>query len=165
MLPVNIQELDFNITKEEFKKLPPMERKRFTQSIILQILKRNPNGITVKLIEAMTFFDARTIAKHLEYLVAIREAYKNDMGKTAIYFPNGRISHPISIEDIKIGDKYYSFSFIKNPFGEFLYIQEKNKDIYNVFTVEGGLIIQKEYIDEFRKILEDISKKVEINEP
>lgn len=154
-----MKEVRFQINPDEIKRLPPMDRKRYIQKMILNVLKNNPNGVTVPFLMRNISLNRRTIREHLEYLVAIREAYKRDMG-TAVYYPNGRVLHSAPREEVKIGDKYYSFEFIQNPFGEFLYVQEKEKDDYNISVVKGGLIIKKEDIDDFILKMKKIEEKI-----
>lgn len=154
MLEIQPQGLDVDL--DDFKKMPPQDRKELIRTVLLKIVKQNPNGITIPQIEKLTNFDARTISKHLEYLTAIREIYKLEMGvKTIIYYPNGKIMHSAN-KDYKIGDKFYAFSLISNVFGDFIYIQEKGLDMYNTLVVKGGLIIQKEHLNEFIETLSEV---------
>jgi len=148
--------LSFSVDTEDFERMNPQDKKRNIQAILLELLRKNPNGITTAQLEGLTSFDRRTISKHMEYLTAIREAYRIEMGANLIvYYPNGKLMHPSANEDYKIGDKYYRFSFIENPLGKFLYIQEKTKDEYNTFVVKGGLVVQMQNVPEF---LEELSK-------
>lgn len=146
-----------NVDLENFKRLSPQDRKELIRNVLLKIVKQNSNGITVPQIEKLTNFDARTISKHLEYLTAIREVYKLEMGaKTIIYYPNGKIMHSAN-KDYNIGDKFFAFSLISNVFGDFVYIQEKGLDMYNTLIVKGGLIIQKEHLGEFIERLSEVN--------
>ncbi len=153
--------LEFEISPEEFKTMAPQERKRHIRTILKLILHKNGKyGITVPQIMKIASFDSRTISKHLEYLIAIREAYKMDLGgNIALYYPNGIIMHSHDVDE-KIGNKYYSFSFIKNQTGEFLYIQEKSKDQFNTFAVKGGLVIEKSKVSQFIEKLEEVYREV-----
>ncbi len=63
--------LKTNIDLEELNKMPPSERKRYIRTILLKILNKNENGITVPALEKLTCFDQRTISKHMEFLTAI----------------------------------------------------------------------------------------------
>lgn len=161
MMENNIKNIQIEISQKELEKMRPTDKKRSIQAMILGILQNNPNGITASQIGHLTNFDHRTILKHLEYLTAIREAYKIEMAQNfIIYYPNGKLMHPIGNMDYQIGDKYYRFSFIKNPLGEFLYIQERTKDEYNTFIVKGGLIVQKDFIPELADIMLRLHKEV-----
>lgn len=155
---------EFKYTQEEIENLPPESKKEYYRMTINQILKKNSNGITVSQISSLTGFDTRTVAKHLEFLVAIREAYKKEFGpRTIVYFPNGRLAHPFSDKTYEIGGSYFTFKEIHNDLGEFLYIQEKKKDYQNnTFTVAGGIIVPKNALDKFILNLKRIEEEVNI---
>lgn len=144
------------IDVEAFNKLPPAERKRHIRTFLLKIVNKNQKGITISGLQKLTGFNSKTISKHMDYLTATREIYKLEFGiKNVIYYPNGRLMHS-STDDYEIGDKYYNFSFIRSVFGDFLYIQEKEKDEYNTFVVKGGLVIRKENIQDFIDKLQEV---------
>ena len=148
--------LKTNIDSGAFNKLPPAERKRHIRTILLKTVNKNPKGITITGLIKLTGFGDKTIAKHIEYLSATREIYKLEFGaKSTIYYPNGRLMHS-NTDEYEIGEKYYNFSFLRSPFGDFLYIQEKEKDEYNTFTVKGGLVIRKDDVQEFIEKLQGV---------
>lgn len=162
MIDKNPEETEIGITPKQLKRYAPKEREEKVKSILLEILEKNPNGITVPQLMEITKFDRRTIRKHMEYLTAIREAYLRNLGTTTLFYPNGRVVHPTIENDFKIGNKYFSFSFIENPFGQFLYIQEKSRDEYtNTYTVKGGIVLQAKHLMEFIQVLEKINEEAE----
>lgn len=130
--------------------LSPEKRKRYLRDLLLDILRNNPEGISLSQLKEKLEYDERTISKHLEYIVAIREAYKEKWGHFILYYPNGKILHDKSHEDIKIGNKYYSFVMISNGDQNEFYIQEKSIDNLKRTTVTGGLIIPESDIDDFK---------------
>jgi hypothetical protein len=157
MIQTKVVGLKTNIDIEELNKMPPSERKRHIRTILLKIVNKNENGITVPTLEKLTSFDQRTISKHMEFLTAIREAYKLEMGNQIIYYPNGKLMHPSDNIEKQIGDKFYKFSLIENNiFGKFLYIQEREKDIFNAFVVKGGLVVEQDKINEFIESLKEV---------
>lgn len=160
-----IQGTKVTYTNDEIKRLPPSELKEFCRSIIAEILENNPNGLSATKVAEISGFDPKTVRKHLEYLVAIRESYKMEYGdRTTVYFPNGTLAHAMSHKVYRIGDKYYTFKLIKNSFGEFLFIQEKKKDEYNRYRTLGGLVVQKESLGQFIKRLKIISEDLNESE-
>jgi len=142
---------------DDLRKLPPEQRKEYYKLLILDALRANPEGITLSQLANLTKIDIRTVAKHLEYLVAVREVYKKEFGKRlALYFPNIDISNPLMTKKYEIDGHFYTFKFIKNDFGEFVYIQEKERDPYtNTFSIQGGIIIPKSKIKDFIRYLEE----------
>ncbi len=164
MYRFNVRHPPFEFEQKELNYLSPEERKKIIRNYLLRILKENSStGVTISQLSKITKFDKRTILKHLEFLCAIREVYKVDLGSTSLYFPNGEVIHKAREDDLQIGDRTYSFLLIKNPFGEFLYIQEKIRDEYNSVAVNGGLIVPVEYVYDFiekiQKVMRDVYEK------
>lgn len=155
-----IENDDLNYTIEEIENLPPEDKKEYYRLIIQDVLRNNPDGLTVSKIQKITGFNKKTIRLHLDYLTAIREAYKKEFGpKSIVYYPNHNFSHPHGDRTYKIGDAYYTFKEITNEYGEYLYIQEKTKDRHNMYTVLGGIIISKDGLEDFIRHLEDIKNR------
>lgn len=143
------------LTSEEVQALKPNERESYVRNLIKSILRLNENGIMVSEIVEATNLNRITVTKHLEYLVAIREAYKKDRGIGAVYYLNGRMVHPTDRSNISLGKKIYEFIKLENPEGEYIFIQEKEKDNLNVTTVRGGIMLRScdlpMFIDGLRK--------------
>lgn len=148
------------LEEDNFKALPSNEKQTYIESLLNKILRLNPNGITIsQIISALGYFNKSTVWMHLENLVSIREAYKLEMGKTNVYYPNGQMIHPLLREDIEIDDKTFSFFAVKNNFGNFIYLQEKKKDRLGVATACGGLVIPlknaEEFLEQFKKAVKE----------
>gem|GEM_PF-930846 len=156
---------EYSINPNELRYLPPSEKKKLIRSVILRLLRKAEHeGITVSEVAAITGLDQRTVSRHLEYLVAIREAYSIERGKYKIYFPNGRIMHPFLNKDFELSTardtRYYNFSFLENQYGKFIYVQEKSKDTFNRFSISGGILINLECVEEFLEHFEDFVRRV-----
>jgi hypothetical protein len=147
------QDVEILNDKEMLSKLSAQDRYKVVQGILQGLLEDNSTGITISQMQKLVPYDQTTIAKHLDYLTAIRIGYRVKFGNTYVYYPNGKIHHPTRIEEHQLGDRYYSVYLIKNPLGEYVYIQEKKKDRDSTTTVSGGLIVPKENIDEFFQII------------
>lgn len=145
---------------EQFKVMPAIEKDTYLDKVIKKILDLNPNGITVPLIAKSLGMNVATIWRHLEKLTSTREAYKLNFGKTIIYYPNGKMIHHFKQEDILIGEKTYSFFYILNNFGKFLYLQEKRQDRLGTFEVVGGLLIPSEKIEDFISALMESNQEI-----
>jgi hypothetical protein len=153
-------------TKEMLNSLSPEQRKRYLRELLIGILRENPGGITLSQLKEKLEYDERTIGKHLEYLVAIRESYKEKWGHFILYYPNGKILHDKSNENVTIGNKIYSFFMISNGNENDFYIQEKSLDDLKRTSVTGGLIIPESHIQEFQINFNEFvrrSKNVETN--
>lgn len=145
------------LTSQEVQALKPNERESYVRNLIKIILRLNENGIMVSEIVEATNLNRITVTKHLEYLVAIREAYKKDRGIGAVYYLNGKMVHPTDRSNINLGNKIYEFVKLENPEGEYIFIQEKEKDNLNVTTVRGGVMLRScdlpMFLDGLRKFM------------
>lgn len=134
---------------EEVQALKPLERENYVRSVIKKILTANENGVMASEIVEATKLNRITVTKHLEYLVAIREAYKSDRGSGSIYYQNGRLVHPTDRLSVPIGSKVYDFIKLENAEGKFIFIQEKEQDELRLTTVKGGIMIRCEDLSTF----------------
>lgn len=151
------------LSSEEIKALNPKEREERVRALIRNILALNENGIMVSEVADATKLNRITVTKHLEYLVAIREAYKKDRGTGAVYYKNGRLIHPTDRLSKKIGNKIYDFIKLENAEGQFAFIQEKEQDELRLVTVKGGIMISYEDFSEFWAGLQKFMIQTESN--
>jgi hypothetical protein len=154
------------LSAEEVQALKPLERENYVRSVIKKILATNESGVMVSEIVQATNLNRITVTKHLEYLVAIREAYKSDRGSGSIYYQNGRLVHPTDRLSVPIGNKIYDFIKLENAEGKFVFIQEKEEDELRLKTVKGGIMIRCEdlfsFMDGLQKFITLASDKMEI---
>ena len=151
-------------TQEEVLSISPKDREKYMEHTILGILELNPQGATVTEITEATGLNRVTITKHLNRLVAIREAYKVERGPVSIYYKNGKISHSRNVEHSFANDKRYSFFRLINDEEKSVYIQEKETNSCGTVKVKGGIIIKDEDFFEFMKELQKFMLEVEKNE-
>lgn len=154
------------LSAEEVQALKPLERENYIRSLIMRILAANENGVMASEIVDATNLNRITVTKHLEYLVAIREAYKSDRGSGSIYYQNGKLVHPTDRLSVPIGNKIYDFIKLENAEGKFTFIQEKEQDELRLKTVKGGIMIRCEdlfaFLDGLQKFITLASDKMEI---
>lgn len=152
------------LPREEVLCLRPTDRDSYVQELIKEILKLNPQGITISEVSKRTGLNRNTIAKHLKRLVAIREAYALTRGNLAIYYKNGRVLHAMSSEHGFANDRFFTFYRLENDEGKFIYIQEKEMDEFRAIRVKGGIMIKDEDFLEFMKVLQTFALEVTENE-
>jgi hypothetical protein len=154
------------LSAEEVQALKPLERENYVRSVIKKILNANENGVMSSEIVEATNLNRITVTKHLEYLVAIREAYKSDRGSGSIYYQNGRLVHPTDRLSVPIGNKVYDFIKLENAEGKFVFIQEKEQDELRLKTVKGGIMIRCEdlsvFMDGLKNFMRIASDRMEI---
>lgn len=139
---------------EEIKGLRPKDREAYIESVILRFLKQNPRGLTISHMLELTGFSRDTISKHLERLVAIREAYKIGKG-VSIYYPNGKVVHEQNLRLVEGGNRTYAFYKLVNDDGDFLYIQEREVDEFRSVKVRGGIMVNAKYFKPFITALQN----------
>jgi hypothetical protein len=144
---------------EEIKGFAPRERDTYIQNVILRVLETNKKGVTVSEVSNKTNFSRPTVAKHLDILVAIGEAYKVERGNLAIYYKNGKVVHEVDVAGISTPDRTYTFYVLENEEGEFLYIQEKALDEFRSVKVRGGIMINLRDLPSVVKMADEISRK------
>ena len=153
------------LPQEEIKSLRPKDREAYISKLTLDILQLNASkGITIPELVNKTKVSRITIAKHLNRLVAIREAYCVSRGKLTIYYKNGRVVHQTNMKDTYLNDRIYSFFRLKNEDGDFIYIQEKEQDRYNKIIVKGGILVRDQDFLKFLSELQSFALKVSQNE-
>jgi predicted transcriptional regulator len=142
----------------------PQDRQHYIEKIILDILEMNPRGVTITDIARKTSFYRDTVAKHLERLVATREAYSIMRGNAAVYYKNGQVVHATDVKDATSQDRTYTFFKLQNDDGKFIYIQEKELDEFRALTVKGGIMIDARYVMQFIKELQNFVMGVKTDE-
>ena len=151
------------LTSEEIKALRPKEREDYVRALIRNILTLNDNGVMVSEVAEATSLNRITVTKHLEHLVAIREAYKKDRGTGAVYYKNGKLVHSSDRFAIEIGNKIYDFIKLENAEGSFAFIQEKEQDELRLVTIRGGIMIRCEDFGQFFAGLRKFQMQTESN--
>lgn len=158
---------------EEIMMLSPEERSRYYERYLFELLKNNSKqGLTLADFEKLTSMSVNTLSKYLEILSSKRKVYRSKRGRTIIYYPNGKIAHPLIEKDLIVSDKETGFEkryriyLIENPEGQMVYIQEKEIDINGFENVVAGITVPKtgikSFLDMLKKInLEDIKIKNE----
>lgn len=145
---------DAILSPEEIRVLKPSEREEYIRALMRSILTLNENGVMVSEVVDATNLNRITVSKHLEHLVAIREAYKKDRGIGAVYFKNGRLVHPTDRFTMTIKNKLYDFVKLENAEGRFIFMQEKEQDELRRITIKGGIMIRLEDFSQFLKGLQ-----------
>src|SRR5207244_5742248 len=111
----------------------------------------NPRGVTIPEIATRTGFYRDTVSKHLDKLVATREAYRVTRGNVSVYYKNGQVVHATDVKDTSSPNRTYTFYKLENEDGKFIYVQEKEVDEFRAVSVKGGIMIDHRYALQFMK--------------
>ena len=149
-------------TLREYRKLSPQKRENYLHNTIKEIVELNENGISISDIREITkFFSRKAIEKHLERLIATNEIYTKRIGKTLVFYPNGKMVHGKLQRELKLDDSnILKFQMVDNPFGEFLFFHQVARTELGEM-VKGGLLIPKIKIKELKSFIENINKNIE----
>jgi len=148
--------------EKEFDGLSQTQKEKHCEYIIRKMLENSTDGLIVSQVKNLIPYmkNDRTIQRYLDKLINTNIAYKKLRGRTYIYQLNGKLLHDTLKEDVPAGDKLYSFYHIKNPDGEFIFIQEKKKGEFKDVSVTGGILIKFQYLQTLIENLIEINKKV-----
>ena len=130
----------------EIMRLSPRRRENYSSKTIKAMLEKNPDGLTISQVSEKTHLTKSTTVKHLEMLVAKREARKEsrkeprEMGdiKIAVYFPIGTIGKG---ELVHCKNGTYRFARLENETGKYIYIKEIAFDDMRNELVRGVLMV------------------------
>ena len=140
------------LTKERVLKMPPRERKKYYERVILDFLIANKDGATVSETAQKTGFASRIIRNHLDRLTARGETFVVLRGGTTFYFARGVTAEKsLTIKSKARQGLQYAVTELQNIDGDFYYIQQKEIDEYRALRVKGSIMLAKEDGQDFIK--------------
>jgi len=149
------------VSEEALQKVPRREREEYLKRVILETVKKNPDGVTLQMLrERLGLIGTRTLAKYLQILRYTNQIYARNIGPTIVYLPNSQLMHPAFERAFPLTDKELKVSLLKNRLGEQVFIQEERKDKYNR-RMGAGILIPKDAFPAFVKFLRDSSNAME----
>lgn len=140
------------LTKERVLKMPPQEREKYYERVILDILIANKQGATAPEISHSTGFAERTIRGHLDRLTARGETHIITRGGVTFHFARGIIQgEKLTIKSKVKPGLQYVITNLENVDGKFFYIQQKEIDEYRALRVKGSVMVAEEDGQDFIK--------------
>ncbi|HYU56246.1 MAG TPA: hypothetical protein VEL71_08530 [Candidatus Dormibacteraeota bacterium] len=143
------------LPSDKVDSMRPREKQKYIEHIILEILKRNPRGVTIAELQDKTPFSRNTLMEHLSRITATRQASRMRRGKVSIYYRNGTVQNAIDIRDKTDPDHLYTLMQLENEDGKFIYVQEKEVDEFRSIKVRGGIMINARMALEFLNTLRE----------
>jgi hypothetical protein len=148
-------------TEMKLRNKSPQARDMHAHNLIIEFLARNPNGVTVKQIVDKTGLSRVTVARHLERLVALRNARKRDFGYVSLYYKEGFFSEETSERDVFANDTSFTFQLVsRGAEGNFIYVQEKQLGDFREEKVTGGIMVNSKDALKFSKMFHTFAMKV-----
>ena len=134
--------MDENQTASQFAlTMRAKDKAKFARKVILDTHESHrADGLSISELSELTGFTRETVSKHLEVLVASREVYK--AGEvSARYHKNGRVLHYHHMDNKVFNKRLYTFYYLNNPDGDFIYIQEKEMGAFKTVNAKGGIMV------------------------
>ncbi|MEM2139530.1 HTH domain-containing protein [Nitrososphaera sp.] len=156
--PMDEAYLDGHTARDIASTLRTKDKPKFVSKVILDVLDAHKStGLTISQIAELTGFSRDTVSKHLEILEASREVYKV-AGNSGLYHKNGRVLHYRSMENSMFSKRFYTFYYLNNAEGNFIYIQEKELGRFRSVDVKGGIMVG---IKDFKKFVTELTRFAE----
>lgn len=145
------------LSRSEVKDLRPRSRDAYASNMVLEVLEKNPQGLTVSQIVKAAHLSRNTVLKHLERSVALRKAAKKDFGYLSIYYKGGT-PETDKLASIDFGDTSYDIQILNRGIeGRYVYIQERQLDEFRMPRITGGILVRTDNLLEFIKKLHSYS--------
>lgn len=123
---------------------------------ILNIVRYNPDGVPTSVMKDALEITVNTALKVLRSLEAEREIYSAKIGKTLVWYPNGRLIHPYLETFKELCGKPYRFSIQEGRRGPMVQIQERSYSLLRGERVEGAIFVELGNLEEFIEGLSEI---------
>ena len=145
------------LEKDKYLSLSASEKGEYAHNLLKEILKLNPEGLTVPQIDAAIYLEHTSIWHHLEILASRADCLKIKRGNVEVYFPNKVIG---SLKEFDMEGEYYHYSFelVENIYGKFVRLQTREK-CESSSAVDSGVIMRSDIIGDIIKSLTKIKKQ------
>lgn len=145
------------ISKEKYLGMATTDQENYIKKKVIEILKINPNGITIPdIIDNTHFKNRQTLIKHIERLISSGQAYKIKRRNLTTYYINGIPDHPATVlKIITESGNIIRGKILKNDFDKCIYLE------YDDTNIKGGILIKSSDIKEFGEIVNKLIKEVE----
>ena len=129
-----------------------------TASKILQTLKGNPRGMTIKQIVDTTGFSRETVTRHLIELGYHNEVYTVRFGNADVYCSNHRKYRDKDVIRVDCGNRTLFINRLENDFGEFIKISETRK-VGDEWVPKGSILVSPNHLSDFIEGLKKIKER------
>src|SRR6185503_1837569 len=149
------------LSEAKLRNKNPKARDNYAHNLIVECLEREPDGMTVKKIMEKTNLARPTVVKHLERLVAHRQARKRDFGYLSLYYKAGHFDEDTSESEQFGNDTTFTFRLVnREADGNFIYVQEKQLGDFREEKVTGGIMVNTKDAQKFAKMFHTFAARV-----
>jgi len=137
------------------------QRGRGKQSLVLNIVRQYPEGITTKAIAEFLNMSSDRARSILDELVLRREIYKRKIpgSKSILYYPNGKLIHKYLQESREFGNQIFRLSYHEGKRNPRLQIQERKFTLLEGEKVEGSIFIDVENVSHLIEFISNLNIK------
>lgn len=147
------------LDKEDYQLLPPQLKEKYVRNVIRETIQNNFNGVTMTELLENLLFSRKTIEKHIEKLLATNVIYIRSLGKTNVYYPNGRAIRADKDEEIELENKTIRVALLDTFYGKRVYLQEISKDKFSD-EIQAGILVPIESFGKFIDMLTKYKKSI-----
>ncbi len=132
------------LSLKEILAMRPQDRKRYVEHIIHEIVQLNQRGVTISEVARATGLQYNPVMKHLDHLVATRQATCQARGTGRIYYPLGKVLAEVEYRDRNVENRFYHIRRIQDEGQTCIAIQEIEVDESRTLVVKGGILVPSE---------------------
>lgn len=148
---------------KKYKDMTPAEQGKALRSSALIFLQQNGPASVTKIKKEIGAPNSDTLRKALDYLAYTSAIYKESWGgRDTIYFPNGRLAHPLFQGKVRCGSykEYIISTYIDRLTGKNLTIKEFTVSPSGHREAKGGIRIDLVDLDNFISELKQIRDRI-----
>jgi hypothetical protein len=157
--------LNWNLPKK-YSEMTPKEQAKILRSCALRFLRQNGPSTVTQIQKAIGAPTSTTLKKALDYLAFTSAIYKESWGgRDEIYYPNGKLAHPLLQGIIKCGSykEYVLRTYFDRLTGKNLTITEYTVTPSGRREAKGGIRVDLVDLDKMINELVRIKKELEDN--
>ncbi|MBI2077220.1 MAG: helix-turn-helix transcriptional regulator [Euryarchaeota archaeon] len=127
---------------------------------ISQLVAAQPDGMATTDLADHLGVSPPTVQKALERLERERHVYSRTVGKTHVWYPNGRLIHPYLQLRKEANGRIYLFVAREGRAGPLIQIVEKSFSLLSGEKTEGSIFVEEAALDDFAKGLEELQARL-----
>ncbi|MEA3144592.1 MAG: hypothetical protein QOG31_1916 [Thermoplasmata archaeon] len=129
-----------------------------------QLVAAHPDGVSTPDLAQAVSTTAPTAQKALQLLEKERHIYSRRIGKTTIWYPNGRLVHPYLQLKKEMRGRIYNFTVREGRAGPTIQVLERSFSVLNGERTEGSIFVETATLKEFIAALEELAERFSLHE-
>lgn len=129
-----------------------------TKTKILETIRKNPRGMTIKQIGEGLELSRETVTKHVKSLEYENEVYTVRFGNAEVFCGNHRKYRDKDTIRLNFGSRTLFINRLENDFGEFIKISETRKK-ENKWEQKGSILVSPENLNDLIDALKEVEQR------